>query len=158
MVKHESKAIFLAHSPVFEAMFRCDMEECRTGKIFMKDISSRGVQVLLMYLYCWELGDAAFDMDLALELLRTAHKYDMKDLDSDLTQMLLQRPIEMYSVNFALDLFLFARNIVLEYNLKLKAMKILKLWEIEPIIIYFYSSGRLFVKKLLIRYLFQQVH
>ena len=68
------RVILAGHSEVFRAMFHADMEEQRTSRVVIEDLSADAVSDLLTFMYT----DTAPNVDkLALELLEAAEKYNI---------------------------------------------------------------------------------
>lgn len=65
------KAILSAHSPVFSAMFNCEMSEQKEGKVSIPDMKVEVAQGLLRFLYTGEVANLD---EYAEELLMAADK------------------------------------------------------------------------------------
>ncbi|GAV03821.1 hypothetical protein RvY_14197 [Ramazzottius varieornatus] len=71
------KVILAVTSPVFERIFDSNMEECRTGRYVLEDISTKTLDALLKYMYYKGLEILKEE---AVGLLKAAEKYEMSDL------------------------------------------------------------------------------
>ncbi len=76
----------------------------------MEGMSFDGVQALLKFLYYSDVTDALEASDIALELLKSAHKYDIQVLWKVICVILLEEPHIWYDVDMAFGLFEFLRN------------------------------------------------
>ncbi|XP_062706599.1 speckle-type POZ protein-like [Aedes albopictus] len=68
------KVMLAAHSPVFEAMFRADMQESSQNVIKIDDFDFEVVREMLIYIYSYSSPNIE---NLAGSLLRAADKYDL---------------------------------------------------------------------------------
>ena len=75
--RHVHKAVLNASSPVFERMFQSNLEECRTGRCVIPDISTATLDMLLNFMYHCSVADLTKN---AMELLPPADKYEIFDL------------------------------------------------------------------------------
>ncbi|XP_065203421.1 speckle-type POZ protein-like [Planococcus citri] len=70
------KGVLAARSPVFDAMFRNDMQENATNVVNIADISQEVFEDMLLYIYSGKVKN----LKLAYELIPAADKYDLKGL------------------------------------------------------------------------------
>ncbi|XP_065216090.1 speckle-type POZ protein B-like [Planococcus citri] len=74
---HVYKGILAARSPVFDAMFRNDMQENVTNVVKISDIGQDVFEEILHYIYCGKVKNLE---KLVCEILPAAKKYDLKQL------------------------------------------------------------------------------
>lgn len=72
------KAILIARSSVFAAMFQHPMSEKQTGIINIQDCDPDSFETFLEFLYCGKLEDLSFYS--ALHLYETSNKYNVQEL------------------------------------------------------------------------------
>ena len=75
--RHVHKAVLNASSPVFERMFQSNLEECRTGRCVIPDISTATLDILLYFMYYCSVEQLTKN---AREIMPAADKYEMLDL------------------------------------------------------------------------------
>ncbi|XP_073838527.1 protein roadkill-like [Musca autumnalis] len=75
------KLMLCARSQVFAAMFRNDMEESKTNRIRIDDMSAEVIKGMLRYIYTGYAGDYV-PCKLAKELFIAANKYALFDLQT----------------------------------------------------------------------------
>lgn len=109
-------------------MFKQDYKESQTNVIEMPDITESGARALLNYIYCNELFGAENNSLTALELLRAAEKYDLPILKELIKRMILTKPKTWFEVDVTVQLYLFSRHLEDGGELKMKAIKLLKLY------------------------------
>ncbi|XP_055345259.1 uncharacterized protein LOC129593094 [Paramacrobiotus metropolitanus] len=112
------RAVLVAQSPVFAAMFKHDMKEKSSGKCFIKDISGMVLGALIKFAYtCAPLTLPAAKLP---DLYDAADKYDMADLRVHCENVM----IGAIDVNIALRYVNFAKERGLK-KLKKQAIKFL---------------------------------
>ncbi|ETO16107.1 hypothetical protein RFI_21250, partial [Reticulomyxa filosa] len=101
------RAVLMASSPVFHAMFKNKMYENLTSKIRIEDTSPESVRLMLHYLYCGHLLKEPIhkDITVGLSVLCLADKYAIADL---------KEHIEYILHKLSLD-FLFGYKVALNY-------------------------------------------
>ncbi|ODM87567.1 hypothetical protein Ocin01_19115 [Orchesella cincta] len=62
-------------------------------------------------LYCRKLDLEQFSVDVVVNLLKTAHKYNIGQLEKFTTQFLSRQTTDWFTVNGALELYLFTMNV-----------------------------------------------
>jgi len=72
------KILLMARSPVFKAMFGTDMKEGLSGFVNAGDMSSKGMSVVLHYIYTGQLHEDW--EEVAAEVIYGAEKYGLKGL------------------------------------------------------------------------------
>lgn len=119
-------------------MLSSDMIEGERRVIEMPEMTDQGVRAFLAFLYCWDTSVPSQDPNVALELFRAGHKYEIPEMEKSMKEILLNTPTEKLSVDLALDLFTFAtlKTGPLE-DLKLKAVGVLKRLRINFIVYFF---------------------
>jgi len=108
------RCILAASSEVFHAMLTNNMEESQTSKIEMNDISEEAVNALLVYLYqrvSFDMRAFFIENDVAFELLRTAHKYNIRPLEDLMKEKLSKIDPISVDINVVLELYFFAVNV-----------------------------------------------
>lgn len=97
------KNILSARSPVFAAMFNHNMQEAKTGQVFIKDISLKIFKELLYYIYS---GRTEYSMteETARLIFMAADKYEITGLKKECIHFLL---IDLQESN-AIDLLVWA--------------------------------------------------
>ncbi|CAL8108217.1 unnamed protein product [Orchesella dallaii] len=117
---------FLAcHSQVFERMFQTDCKEVQE-KSCQTSLSEAAVNALLKFLYYSDLDDATKSSSISLELLKTAHEYDMALLEIAMKRMLLGKSNDWFDWDVVLLLFQFALKVEDYKDLKGKAVEVIK--------------------------------
>jgi len=75
-----TKSFLPARSPVFAAMLRTDMVEANTATIELPDISSKALEILLIFICTGELKLEWTQSQVIVELTNAAAKYQLRDL------------------------------------------------------------------------------
>ncbi|ODM87577.1 TD and POZ domain-containing protein 1-like [Orchesella cincta] len=119
-------SVLAANSDVFNAMLTSGLQESKTKRIEMADLSEKVVNALLSYMYGQEIKIFQMEYDMAFDLLRTAHKYNLVSLQWDLVDTFLKKPDNSYEMNAVLGLYYFTVNIEELDALCDKAVNILK--------------------------------
>ncbi len=91
-------------------MLNSKSNDASQNKMKIKDISAAGVEALLKFLYYSDLTSAMQSSNIALELLKVGHKFDIQSLCKSITIILLKRPPIWFNVEMALGLFDFLRK------------------------------------------------
>jgi len=87
-------------------------QEASTNRIEMPDMSDEGVNALLAYMYRAEIDVKMLQEEIFIELLCSAHKYNIATLEKlMLDSMLLEKPIQSFGIDSVLKLYFFAVNI-----------------------------------------------
>ncbi|ODM88630.1 Speckle-type POZ protein-like B [Orchesella cincta] len=105
------RSILAAASDVLFAMLTSQLEESQTNRIDMSDVSKDAVDALLAYLYGKKINKEEMPEIIALELFRTAHKYNVEPLENFMREMLLQKSGNWFSINVVLELYFFVVNV-----------------------------------------------
>lgn len=116
----------LANSKVFKAALEGDFKGAKERTLDLKDMREDCVRALLGFLYYWDLDKPKSDLNLAIELLEAAHKYDIVSLENAMKRILLDKPIWAFDVEQALELFFVGVSIGNMEELKLKSAMVLK--------------------------------
>ncbi len=106
-----NRAFLVASSPYFQAMFQSGMQECSTNQVDMTDLSEMEIRALLGYLYTGDVKPALADIQLAWNLLKTGNYYQIDNLVRVMREIMMVRGHEKYSVDLALEILLFAKDI-----------------------------------------------
>ncbi|ODM90557.1 Speckle-type POZ protein [Orchesella cincta] len=118
--------VLAANSDVILAMLTSGMEESRNNKIPMIDISEEVVNLLLAYLYGRDINTAEMEEDIAYDLLRTAHKYNISSLQELMAVTLFNKSNDSFTTNTVLDVYFFTLNLEELTELCNKMLNILK--------------------------------
>lgn len=102
-------------------------KEGESQEIEMVDMCENGVKALLAFLYYRGLQEPSKDIQVALELLRAANKYDISSLEKAITVIIMQKPIEWFDISTTIQLFFFSKNIDHFTGIKQKSLQVLKL-------------------------------
>ena len=83
------RCILSAISPVFAAMFQHNMQESKTGEVFIQDIEKDSIFCqLLHFVYSGRISDPLTE-STAQQLLAAADRYDIQDLKAECAKFLL---------------------------------------------------------------------
>lgn len=118
-------AILSANSPVFGAMFRTDMIEKNTGVVKIDDMSAKAFDAMLHYLYYRSMEKIEKSVDIALEILRAADKYDIPDMKFTVTAFLCEESPKQFPMLTILEMYLYGHELDIE-DIKSKAIIVLK--------------------------------
>ncbi|CAL8143267.1 unnamed protein product [Orchesella dallaii] len=99
------------NSDVLLTMFEVGMTESKTHLIDMKDVSEEGVKMMLDYLYGRNLHLEGRTEGDILEVLKASHKYNISKLESIISQFLLYKPMDWFSMDGVLDFYFFVKNV-----------------------------------------------
>lgn len=102
------------------------MVEAQSHRIKMLDCREVVIKALLAYLYTFDVEIPSKDSELALELLQIGHKYEIKELERAMSELLRNKPNSQFRVGIAIRLFCFARRIANGEKLKEKAVRVLR--------------------------------
>ncbi|ODM88493.1 Protein maternal effect lethal 26 [Orchesella cincta] len=117
--------IFLAcHSKVFRRMLEMDCKETKE-KACQMSVTEAAVNALLKFLYYSDLEEAFSSSSISLELLQTAHKYDIPSLEKAVKSILLEKSSDWYDLEVVLLLFQYALKVEGYEDLKMKAVKVI---------------------------------
>ncbi|ODM90558.1 Speckle-type POZ protein B [Orchesella cincta] len=105
------RGVLAANSDVIRAMLTNDMQESQTNRIEMKDINEEVVNQLLSYIYGRAINTKDMKEEIAFDLLRTAHKYNITSLEELITVTLFNRPNDSFNMNTVLHLYFFTMNV-----------------------------------------------
>lgn len=118
--------VLLANSKVFKAALEGNFAGAKESTLNLKDMREDCARALLGFLYYWDLAKPKSDLNLAIELLEAAHKYDIVSLENAMKRILLDKPIWAFDVEQALELFFVSLSIGSLEELKMKAAMVLK--------------------------------
>lgn len=125
------RAVLGGRSNVFKAMFQSEeMEEAKTGKLEMEEMSEQGVRALLRWIYWGDEKEALLDSDVAVELLIAGDKWDLGGLTEKMKEIILKRrgyDDEWFSLDSALELYGWARNLEGMEEVKEKAIGVIQM-------------------------------
>jgi len=117
--------ILAGHSDVFSAMFEADMKERNDKVVEINDLTPSTVAILLKYLYYRELREIHENTQFAVDLLRAADKYNIKDLQQTCEDILISTGPDKFTISTALDSYLCGNQLQLP-QLERHSVKILK--------------------------------
>ena len=80
-------AMLAAKSPVFEAMFTCDMQESKTRQVNIKDVSPDTLKHLLFFMHTGKM-ETPLTESLSQELYVASDKYAVTDLNEECIKFL----------------------------------------------------------------------
>ncbi len=92
-------------------MFQNGMQKCSTNQVDMTDMSEVEIRALLGYLYAGDVKPALAEIHTAWMLLKAGNYYDINGLVRGMHEILMVRGYKKYSVDLALEILLFAKNI-----------------------------------------------
>ncbi|CAL8127527.1 unnamed protein product [Orchesella dallaii] len=104
-------SVLAANSDVFHTMLTSGLQESQTNTIEMTDFSETVVNTLLSYLYGLEIDTSQIEPDMAFDLLRVAHKYNLAYLEKDMLETLLFKPEDSLGINTVLVMYFFTEKI-----------------------------------------------
>lgn len=110
-----------------EKNFKGCYAESETNVVEMVDMTTESVKAFLAYLYYFDINKAVASSKTAVEVFQASHKYNVSSLEKQIRGILVTKPDNWFDVDAALDLFLFARNLENGDELKLRAVKLIKL-------------------------------
>jgi len=103
------------------------MTETNTDNALKMEMSEEGLAAFLKYIYYLDLDDALKNGSVALELLKTGHKYDMAALEKATQQIFKGKGVDWFDVDVAMHLFLWSRKMDGDYeDVKMKAVQVIK--------------------------------
>ncbi|ODM90495.1 Kelch-like protein 3 [Orchesella cincta] len=103
--------ILAAQSDVLLAMFTSGLEESKTNRINMEEMSEEGVNALVQYFYKNELDEKEIGVEVASELLQAAHKYNTSKLEVIILNLLLRKPEEEFSLETIFEVYYHTKQI-----------------------------------------------
>ena len=106
-------------------MFEADMKEKHQKVVEINDMTPATVGILLKYLYCRELREIHENAQMAVDLLRAADKYNIKDLQQTCETIILGTPPDRFTISTALDAYLCGHRLQLP-AVERHAVKVLK--------------------------------
>lgn len=117
----------IVQSDVLEKKFKGCYAESEINVVEMVDMTTATVQAFLAYLYYFDTDKAADSSTIAVEVFQASHKYNVSSLKEEMKRFLLTKPDKWFEVEAALELFLFARNLEEENELKMRAVQLIKM-------------------------------
>lgn len=95
----------------FRDMFKSGMKEVTDKEIIMEDMEENEVRAFLAYVYTGNVKPANENIQIAWKLLKLGDCYRYHQLVSAMREILMVKGNEEYTVDFALDMLLFAKKI-----------------------------------------------
>jgi hypothetical protein len=110
------QSVLMAQSPVMQKMLTTEgMRETENNQIDRTGENTiDGIQAFLKFLYYQDLNEARKNMELAFELLRTAHYYEVTPLIETCVEIFKSAPKEKFESSTLREIFLFACEASLE--------------------------------------------
>jgi hypothetical protein len=110
------QSVLMAQSPVMQKMLTTEgMRETENNQIDRTGENTiDGIQAFLKFLYYQDLNEARKNMELAFELLRTAHYYEVTPLIETCVEIFKSAPKENFESSTLREIFLFACKASLE--------------------------------------------
>lgn len=102
------KFILSGQSEVFKAMFASSWSEAKTNKVELTGVQNMTVDALLNYMYKGALEIPFSRSDVALDLLKVAHQYEIQPLVDKLLLILENEDLDKIPVSTAINMFSFA--------------------------------------------------
>ncbi|ODM90555.1 Kelch-like protein 40a [Orchesella cincta] len=121
------RSILAVSSDVIYAMLTSGLQESQTNKIDMTDIDEEVVGLLLVHLYGRDINTVAMKEEIAYDLLRTAHKYNISSLQELMTVTIFNKPNDSFNMNTVLNLYFFTLRVEELNPLHKKVLNILKI-------------------------------
>ena len=122
---HCLKAILGARSQVFNVMFNSDMVEAKTGQVEVTDVSEKGMEKVLKFMYT---DKYEYEEELVAEVLAGAEKYGLARLKA----MCVKNLMESVSEENAIDILVLSKQFSI-VSLKDKVIDFLKTCDSEDI-------------------------
>jgi len=98
------------------------LEESKTSKIEMTDVSDDVINQMVTYLYGNEIRPDEITSENGIGLFQLAHKYNIISLEKKMLQRLLQKPSDWFDINTVLDLYFFTQHLE-QFEVLLKKME-----------------------------------
>ncbi|ODN03083.1 Zinc finger and BTB domain-containing protein 7A [Orchesella cincta] len=119
------RTVLSANSPTFARILVTDCMETKVNA-YKLDLSEEGVDALLKYVYFRNLDDPLASCHIAFELMDIAHQYDFIGLEDAIKQIFLGKSYLWYSINVAVDIYLYTLKLQDE-QLKSEIVKVIKM-------------------------------
>ncbi|CAL8135698.1 unnamed protein product [Orchesella dallaii] len=108
--------VLAVHSDVLHTMLKTGLSEVQTNRIETVDISQEGVTILLAYMYGRDLELDHLKIEVACEVLKATHKYQISSLKALLLDMFRRKPSDLFSIDNLVTIYFFSVN-VSEYKI-----------------------------------------
>lgn len=102
------------------------MQEGQTGKINMDDMSEEAVKSFISFIYYADVRLPLENPFVALELLKASEKYGITLMKNMMERIFLAAAESWWTVDLALAMYFFVRNIPSTTSLQRKAAQILQ--------------------------------
>ncbi|ODM89636.1 BTB/POZ domain-containing protein 8 [Orchesella cincta] len=136
-----NKVFLAASSEALAAMLQMDCKESRE-KVIKLNMSAKGVEALLKFIYYSNLDDPMKSSSIAFELLEIGHQYEILGLENAMRNILLGQKCEWFEIDAVVLLYLWTLKVDGNEDLKWKALLAFKLKPDEL------NSSRVFYKLL----------
>ncbi|ODM88862.1 hypothetical protein Ocin01_17820 [Orchesella cincta] len=108
------------------AMLQMDCKESRE-KVIKLNMSAKGVEALLKFIYYSNLDDPMKTSNIAFELLEIGHQYEILGLENAMRNILLGQKCEWFEIDAVVLLYLWTLKVDGNEDLKWKALLAFKL-------------------------------
>ncbi|CAL8135752.1 unnamed protein product [Orchesella dallaii] len=115
------------HSDVLHTMLTSGLSESQTNRIEMDDISQEGVTILLAYMYGRDLQLEKLTTEVAFQLLRATHKYNVSNFEAMLVNLIYRKPSDWFSIDNLLAIYFFSVNVSEHQMLSQKMLSTMKM-------------------------------
>jgi len=107
-------------------MFRTNFKELKAKRCEL-DLTENSLKAFADFVYCFKLDSPSENFGIALELLKLSHEIEAPALEQALKELIIQKPVEWFSIDGALQLFLLTKSLQDCDALKEKAIGIMKM-------------------------------
>jgi len=105
------KSVLATSSDVLLAMLTSGMKESQSGRIEMKDMAEKVVTKMLAYMYGLDVKAEEMDVEMAVGLLKAAHKYNISSLEVLMMKTVFFKPNETFNMELVLELYFYVEEI-----------------------------------------------
>jgi hypothetical protein len=120
------KSILAAHSDVFAAMFVSSMSEMESNELLLEDMNAKSVDAFLKFLYHGDINSPIVNSNVAYDLLRAAHKYQIQTLETVALELLLIENEHKFEISTALHMFAFCGQVTSFKALQERVVQVIK--------------------------------
>ncbi|CAL8135694.1 unnamed protein product [Orchesella dallaii] len=121
------RSVLAVHSDVLHKMLTSGLSESQTNRIEMDDMSQEGVTILLAYMYGRDLQLEKLTTEVAFQLLRATHKYNVSNFEAILVNLICRKPSEWFSIDNLLAIYFFSVNVSEHQMLSQKMLSTMKM-------------------------------
>ncbi|CAL8101262.1 unnamed protein product [Orchesella dallaii] len=120
------KVFLSANSPAFARILLTECKET-TENTYKLDLSERGADALLKYIYYRNLDDPLESCNIAFELMDIAHQYEIVGLENTIKDIFMGKSYLWYTIDVAVDLYLYTLKMQGYDQLKDELLKVIKM-------------------------------